>query len=196
LCWPIPGKNSLLVHNSESRELKATCEELGLLALGQTTASRYQFAITLQQTPWVGDIGVFFGYRVDGSGDQQTRSYQTLTLHAKNPNAPGQAMWIDWSIVWHECTAQGGQRHCHQLANSPFFSLEPNKSCRLTLAVGPIELETVTLDKNNFDQLCAAVLRGNARPKPANYTGPFGVYLYAANATFADAGYLFHKEPP
>jgi serine/threonine protein kinase len=197
LCWPIPGTTSLWKHKADSRELTAYCEELGLLALGETTASRYQLAISLRQTPWDGNIGLFFGYRTEGSGDEQTRSYQTLTLHTSSTNIPGQPMYMAWNTVFHQSNARGGQRNSRQLETAKIPSLTPDKHY-LTMTVGPKGLEKVMLDKENLTRLSAAAIekRGTKPPTPADYKGRFGIYLHGNNGTFGEAHYLFHKDPP
>ncbi|HWG45492.1 MAG TPA: serine/threonine-protein kinase [Gemmataceae bacterium] len=192
LRWPDPGKNSHKLFKPGSRELVVSCEELGLLALGETASPRYEFIVTLQQNPWVGNIGLFFGYKegVDKAGP--TQSYHALVIISERQANQGQFMRLEWKTVLHKGGINGVQQHSWTNASSSLFQLAP-KEHRLGLKVGSAGLESVTLDGMVLKGLSSATAKNF--PSSVGYKGKFGVYVYTGNGAFRDARYFFHEEP-
>ncbi len=188
LSWPLPGKNSHKLFKPGERELLVSCEEVGLLALGQTTAPHYQLTITMQQSPWVGGIGVFFGYRKNADAERPARHYQVLELSSANRENQRQPLRLDWKTVKQE----GDRQSCGSNAVSAAFSLSPREH-RLGLTVGPAGLEEVTLDGKVLPALRTSAVANP--PRPADFRGAFGVYISTGNGVFRNAHYLFNEEP-
>lgn len=188
LHWPDRGKNDRKLYDPDLRELVVSCQELGLLALGQTTARHYQLTIAMEQSPWVGGIGVFFGYRGNSDPERPTRHYQVLELSPVKQENQGQPMRLDWKTV----TQEGGRLSFGTNAVSAPFPLSPREH-HLGLTVGPTGLEEVTLD----DKVLPALRTPSDAnpPQPTDFRGAFGIFIYTGNGVFRDARYLFHEEP-
>src|SRR5207249_2444642 len=60
LHWP--SKNAWWEIKGPSKELWMHCDDVGLLALGNVHKP-FQLKLTLHQTPWVGGVGLFVGYK-------------------------------------------------------------------------------------------------------------------------------------
>jgi hypothetical protein len=169
-----------------------SCEERGLVVLGQTAAPRYQVAITIHQSPWAGNVGLFFGYQDRVIDGQQASQYQVIELATEPRADQGRPLFrIDWRSVTH-LGPPGRQRTANKaLHNSDSFTLGPAEH-RLELAVGANGLEAVSLDGKVLDGLNAAAVKA---PPRANYDGQFGVYLNTGNGVFRDAQYMFWEQP-
>jgi hypothetical protein len=191
--WPHPGTNSHKGYRSGSQELVLSCEELGLLGLGRTDAPRYKLALTVQQSPWAGNIGLFFGYRDCLVGGDPGQTYQVLELVVE-PTKPEQGpnFRIDWRTVFQ--VDRGGAERLTNVArgNSSSFALDP-KEHRLELTVGVKGLEQVSLDNTALAGLSAT--RATHPPEPVDYQGQFGVYVYTGNGLFRNASFIFWEEP-
>jgi hypothetical protein len=196
LLWPGWDENKDMRYDPGERKLRVSCRGLALFPLGHTAAPHYRLAVTLQQNLWVGNIGLFFGYRDEPAGGKQIQSYQVLELSSEKTDDPGWLLRVNWKAVSHNNPANPELRVVRNIVTSDPFRLSPAEH-RLGLAVGPGGLEAVTLDDKVLPGLSAADAGArNARPPgPADYPGTFGVCVDMGNGTFRDARYLFREEP-
>lgn len=193
LRWPQQGKNTYKRFLPEMREMNISCEEVGLIALGETSASRYQFAITIHQKPWIGNLGVFFGYRERQGEEGASQHYQVLELKSEELNArQGRLLQVDWNSISHFDAAKEPGRFIDMQNASPSFSPTAAPH-RLELTVGPKGLEKVKWDDRVLDGLCAE--KATLPPPRAAYRGKFGIYAREGSGIFRDATYLFQEEP-
>ncbi|MGH7174476.1 MAG: serine/threonine-protein kinase [Gemmataceae bacterium] len=193
LHWPDREKNAYKNYFPEKREIQLSCKERGMLALGATSAPSYQFAVTVDQTPWVGNIGVFIGYQHRLVEGKPSLHYQLLELTSENDVKRGPLLRIYWkkhSLVDRNWSFD------EFIASAPFPAIPSDH--RLELRVGPGGLEWVKWDGQKLNRLCAERLeRAGQRPPPplADYKGTFGIYAYQGSGTFRDAQYRFEEEP-
>jgi serine/threonine-protein kinase len=189
LRWPTPGKNSHKLYDPVAQELVLSCEELGLIPLGRTDASHYRLAITVQQNPWAGNVGLFFGCRDPRpAGAASAPAYQYLKLVALPQTDQGRQFRVDWKAF-----DLGRFRGDNVYRNSLPFRLGPGEF-RLEMEVGPEGLATVAVNGKVLPEVNAADVPPPP-PPPADYKGLFGVYVYTGNGVFRKAEYLFYEEP-
>jgi hypothetical protein len=191
LRWPSPGKNSFRLHRPEQREIALSCEGLGMLGLGHTTAPSYRIAVTVQQNPWTGGVGVFFGYQPRVFEGKPARFYQLIELVTVPQPQGGPLFRLDWKTV--HCGAPPLQHEASQLRGvSATFRVSPQEH-RLELAVGPKGLDAVSWDGKVLPRPRAAVV--SAPPPPADYRGEFGLYVRRGSGVFREAVYLYREVP-
>jgi hypothetical protein len=192
LRWPDWGQNTHRLFQPGSQKLVVSSEELGLLALGRTAAPRYQLAIIMQQAPWVGNIGLFLGYRDSRVKDEPAQACQVIELSSEAHAEPGRLLRVGWRAITFVGRAERRRQLSMTLAVSTAFRVTPAEH-RLGLTVGPGGLEAVTWDGNVLPELSAA--RAANPPGPAAYRGSFGVYVCNGSGVFRDGRYLFREEP-
>jgi hypothetical protein len=168
------------------------CEGLGLIVLGETFAPRYQIAITMDQTPWTGNIGVFFGYQEGEEKGEPIQRYQTLELRSERDARQGSLLHVDWNVASHEGLKDRQRSSLNGLRSSESFPAIASFH-RLQFQVGPKGLEWVEWDGEKSIRLGAEKLK--APPPPASYKGLFGIYVRDGSGMFRDAQYQFQEEP-
>jgi hypothetical protein len=192
LHWPAKAENSLKIYRANEQELMLTCQGLGLLALGETTATRYRLAITMHQSPWAGNIGLFLGYKECQDREKPGRCYQVIVLTAM-PQKEGERLFrLSWRAVQLPEPVSSGREISRYLRVSSRFRLTGDTH-RLELAVGPNGLEAVSWDGAVQPELRAAA--ADSPPAPADYKGKFGIYTNRGNGVFRDAQYHVQEEP-
>lgn len=192
LRWPRPGKNSNLQHFADKRELVVSCEQLGLLALGQTDAASYQIEATLAQNPWSGNIGLFFGYQEAAEKVQSKpgERFELLEIASVSTANQGQR----FQAIWSQAFSKAGSNLISvkmKRAESALFDLTPTPHT-FKIAVGAEGLSEVWLDGQRLAM--SAAQPGN-RPATGSGRGDFGIYIYTSNGVIRDAKYLFHEVP-
>jgi serine/threonine protein kinase len=191
LLWPEQGKSTRL-YQPASQELVLSCPDEGLLALGRTTASRYRLAVTIEQHPWAGNIGLFFGFQDRLLRGEPDRYCQVLKLFALPSMEDGRFFRIDWKAIDRLGPPEQARVLNGTYKNSTPFRLGLAEHT-LEAVIGPNGLETVLLDDKKLPELNAASVANP--PAPADYQGLFGVYVANGSGVVRDARYLFSKEP-
>jgi hypothetical protein len=191
--WPVPGNHSHKLYRPEIPELMVSCEGLGLMELGRTSAPRYQVAMTIHQNPWAGGIGLFLGYQTRRVGEQDVVTYQTLELVSVPP--PAGSINPHFRVFWVQTTlpAVEGQRplSSRRIGHSRPFILSADDH-RIEVTVGSRGLEGVSWDGTVLPELCTG--SATAPPREGDYAGAFGIYAENGNGAFREAFYLFHEE--
>jgi serine/threonine protein kinase len=183
LRWPAkPDRGTYLEHSGERREVRLGCTGLGLLRLGKAAAPRYEIKITVRQTPWAGNVGLFLGYQIGQTGEPL---YQVIQLLARARRGE-QFFCVEWKSV--RLNAAGRENSAHR-AQSPDFRLSTTEH-RLGVRIGAKGLEAVTWDGQPLEQLSPP--RAATAPD-ASWRGAFGVYAFNGNGIFSDAAYLFQE---
>jgi hypothetical protein len=190
LRWP-GGKNDRKRYDATDRTFTLSCNDLALFALGAPGVPRYAFAITVEQTPWTGNVGLFFGYMESNEGEPVQR-YQALELMVA-PRTPesGQLWRLDWKSISHK-GPPGKQTQINSvLDGSPTFRLAPREH-RLEVTIGPGGPESVALDDKPMAWQPRAALKKLA-PLPVG--ARFGVYVNNGHGVFREARFSPHEEP-
>ena len=192
LRWPREGMGAQKAYHPGSRELMLASEGLGLIALGQTTAPRFRLAVRVRQAPWVGNIGLFFGYQdclVDGRPAQR---YQVLEVTSPRSQMEG-LLFVDWKSVLHWVPPNGVPQQINTThRRSASCRMAPGEHV-LEMTVGRQGLEAVAWD--NVEVLRPVMERLPNPPAPAAYQGQFGIFVSNGNGVFREARYLFHEGP-
>ncbi len=94
LVWPYEWHTARWVYNPEVQEILLDTPDIGLLDLGQTAADDFQLQVALAKSAWVGNAGLFWGYRErsDGSGWSEC---DVLWLQGF-PGPQGTETWIQY----------------------------------------------------------------------------------------------------
>jgi hypothetical protein len=200
LRWPPAPTNSYQDYRAEEKELRANCQDVGLLKLGESKSGRYKVAVTLHQNPWAGNVGLFFGYQTCQLPDGPAERYHVLELAIAKREEAATYLRVDWTFALHIGPA-GKQRDVSERFQASRSFLPSAKPHRLVLAVGPQGLETVFWGDATEKPLKLAELIGpNSVPVPApppkagTSHGAFGIYLHSGNGVFRDAAYFYEEE--
>lgn len=70
--------------SADDQEMWVTSSFPALFELAKTDEQNYQFRVTIQQTPWVGRIGVFLGHQ-ELAGDPTGVQFELISLDALDP---------------------------------------------------------------------------------------------------------------
>jgi hypothetical protein len=191
LRWPA-GMNNHKRFDAAAREVVLSSDELGLLALGETAAPHYQLVVKLQQSPWVGNVGLFFGYQDRPAEKGPGQSYQVVELSSAVQADQTRKWWVSWRTI-DQLGAPGRQRQIDKAhGTSAPFDVSPGEH-RLALTVGAGGLESVYWDD---DKVLPRLKAAGANPPPAGaYRGRFGLYVSNGNGAFRDARFLFREGP-
>jgi serine/threonine protein kinase len=197
LIWPEWDKTGIHRYEPDKREFQLSCKSVALFALGETTAPRYQVAVTLEQHPWIGNIGLFFGFREETVEGRWKQTYQTLALSAVGTGA-SQPLRMDWQQMSHTNPALRELRTERTITTSANPIRPSPQEHRLMVSIGPGGLEEVKWDEDVLSGLSAAeaARRKTKLPAPEDYRGRFGIYVDRGNGVFSQANYLFREEPP
>jgi hypothetical protein len=191
LRWPDWMRKEMR-YDPEAHKLYVSATDLGLVSLGETTAPRWRLAVRLQQTPWAGNVGLFFGYQGEGPDGGPGERYQVVELVNQGEAGTGGPFRLDWNVVAHRGVGRQEQKITGGVASSPGFRLAPGEH-RLELAVGPAGLESVALDDQVRPNLRAGAVD---RPPPAaDSGGRFGILVQNGNGDFGEVKYQFNGEP-
>jgi serine/threonine protein kinase len=187
LRWPDWMKKELR-YEATARTLHVSASDRGLVKLGETKAARWRLAVKFQQTPWVGNVGLFFGYRAEAGDGEPGDRYQVIEL-VSNGQAPAVPFRLAWTVETHRGAPPREQFVGRGVAASEEFRLAPGEHT-LELAAGPDGLESAALDGK-------VVLRTArpAKPPAADCRGVFGVYVHNGNGTLSESQFLYYEEP-
>jgi hypothetical protein len=184
LRWPVPARGSFWKHDAPGRALRLSCEDVGLLGLGETSAPSYRLEVCIQQTPWVGNVGLFFGHRAIRLQGRPGLAYQVLEVAP----VPGGQFAVRWRAVF--TLGPRGAENSDHLAITPAFA-RPRGEHRLALTVGRGGLRAVSFDGKALPELNAAGLA--TPPDPDAYRGAFGLYANHSHGAFHHARFLFQE---
>ncbi len=191
LRWPAGGHNRRRF-DAAAREVMLTCDELGLLGLGETDAPHYQLEVKLQQSPWVGNVGLFLGYQERPAPGGPRQDCQVLELVSEVQADQSRKWRVSWRAVT-QVAGPGRPRLVERAyASSAPFAVGPGEH-RLAVAVGAAGLESVSWDGKALPPLSAAA--PDNPPPPGAYRGRFGLYVSNGNGVFRDAQFLFREGP-
>jgi eukaryotic-like serine/threonine-protein kinase len=108
IAWPENDSLSPLLFDGDGKSLSATCVNgRGLLAFGRSNAEEYEIEMEFLQLPWVGNAGLFFGYRLAPGPKEPVPTYLFLRLQQANPLKPDKGFRIGWEEVVVRSTAKG-----------------------------------------------------------------------------------------
>jgi hypothetical protein len=191
LRWPEGSKNTSLMYSPQKRKLLLTCDDLGLLALGETSAPRFVLSVTVHQNPWAGNVGLFFGYRDREANGSPGQSFHVIELCTAGHTGSDRLFRMFWRAVRYDGPA-GRQREINETygASRDTFRIPPSEQC-LKVTVGPSGLERVTWGDTVVASLSAAASKP---PRMIDARGQFGVYVRSGNGAFRNALYSFDKE--
>ncbi|HEX5273411.1 MAG TPA: serine/threonine-protein kinase [Gemmataceae bacterium] len=192
LRWPERMKKREIHYEPSSHTLRVAASDLGLVGLGEATATRWRLAVRLSQTPWTGNVGLFFGYRVAEDGDAPAVHYQMVWL-VNQGEAPGRDPFrLDWADQLHRDPPRE-QYIGRTVSSSRGFRLAPGDH-RLELAFGPDGLESVRLDDEAEPRLGRGAGNVNNPPPGAECRGKFGIVVRNGNGDFSEFQYLYSEE--
>jgi serine/threonine protein kinase len=188
LRWPHKDQASSWELNAPRQELRVTCTKLGLLQLGHTSAPHYRLEVRIQQAPWVGNFGLFFGHHDDKLAGKACRRYQVIELTSRPAADVGAVFRLGWRSIF--TFGPEGLENSSQRPVSKWFRVAPGEH-RLAVTVEGAALKSVSWDGGDVPELTAAQAQG---PPPARaYRGAFGLYLRQTNGVFHGARYLFRE---
>jgi serine/threonine protein kinase len=189
--WPA---GATMEYKPSERELDiSSCAGLGLNAFGETNAKRYRLRVNISQTPFTGNIGVFFGCRETKTDGGHKRVFQILEIRAKPDSQPAQKqlIWKTFELTFDSegnvlgRIANDNGRHSRPLQISPSGN-------SLEIAIGPGRLEAVIWENVNLTEMRDGIEND---PIPFDPTGQFGIYTNNSSGVFKNAQYFFHEEP-
>lgn len=141
------AKDLLLRTLAERTGLRVESSAAELISLGQIDAVDDEVEIALNQVPWTGDIGLFFGYRLGVLGDDELHVFQALVLK------PGDDAWRLIRIRYSYPDAAPGEWSGKNLSSVEFP--RPGKDpIRLRVRFDRRSLAEVAIDGVSKPELC------------------------------------------
>jgi hypothetical protein len=183
------GPKQVSLHYQRDRmELALASFRPAFVPLGQTEAPRYEIAVRVEQTPWVGNFGFFFGY---GDNPKENEiAYQVVQLLSQRLGREEPQL----KVIWTSTTAVRNHGSREEMTvtkhlSRPFPGLLGEH--RLAVTVGPHGVETVFVDQ----LLVVTIPAAKSSPLPARTRRRFGIYIANGSVVFRDAQYRYFKEP-
>lgn len=153
----------------DANMLSVQSERISILGVGETDDS-VTFSVDIQQFPWSGRVGVFFGFSVeDGQG-----TYQSLEIH-KVPNRGFRIARQERTFL----TMKPQSQSANQLANVDIKA--PKSICTLELELQNGQLKSVRCDGVELRELTKADPNS-----PFSAQGDFGVINASSTGQFFD----------
>ena len=192
LRWSAEALPSDLTHDEAGRSLRVhAAEDAAIVPLGDSRdALEYSFEVTIEQTPWTGNVGIFFGYHDVKTPTSEFSRYQTIQLKPSF-EVPG-TFTLGRSVEALMRPTQDIQSQF--LARSTGRKLAPGPHT-LAITIGASGLEEVRLDGEKVPGLADT-------PNPAEHLtkaddrGPFGVINFGNTSAYRKAAFLRHVERP
>jgi serine/threonine protein kinase len=175
------------VWNKGRAEIISVPGEIGLLGLLEPPAkSSYRFKIKINQNPWTGGVGVFFGYQKTSDGTKTIIRYQSIVLHKVEPNE----LWVErrkntWRIM------EDGKKILPpaRVAGKALVMPPRGDEASLEIEVHGSFLARVNWAGQELPGLCDA--KANAQFAPEDYAGALGVFNIRNHVVFRDAELMF-----
>ncbi len=189
LLWPGPPSRSQWRHDASKRTLFLSTDDSSLLALGKAPAGgRYTFEIGLEQFPWVGGVGLFFGARHTQVHGKPALRYQTAELASFRDQNDQDVFVIRRRVV---NLTELGIPEIQILQSVAIPRPVAASNHRLGIAVGPEGLEQVLWDGKTLPELVADVV--NDGLEADDFHDSFGLVNLQGTSLIHHASYLFQK---
>ncbi len=176
--WPVDLRNSRWDHRAQEDELWVNCASLGMIKLGEVVKGDYKLQLNLFQSPWVGNVGLFFGghpVEIDGI---HCRRFQLIQLQCVSERI-GQKTNLHRSLL-----VLDDQSHVRSLQTIAGVLL-PTLALRdqsLRIFIENQRLQMVEWADSNLLDLNSPAL--NTVFEPADHFGDFGIYVFSATGVF------------
>jgi hypothetical protein len=186
LVWLDRTDNSHWERRGEA--LRITSRFHSLFALGETQSEDFQLRVDMHQTPWTGNIGLFFGYK-DHPQQADLVTYELLVLQTRHPRA------IRGPVVFHWVTVTQ-QRDGSQMPIDRRYRVEHE------LDYPGLEEQLLWLEVKDgriaFVRFGRELLEGLLQDTgaPIEGRGAFGIYVEQGSAVFRQPTFFLSNRRP
>ncbi|HEX5104301.1 MAG TPA: serine/threonine-protein kinase, partial [Pirellulaceae bacterium] len=163
--------------NENQQMLEVRPDSFQLLAIGKYDGHPGAFEVTIRQSPWHGDAGLFFGYRHEPQpGYKQLAMFQLVRVwHYPLANATGKTVSSEMQVVRERGIIWLNPLHLREEARERKLVTYPKSSdVRLRVEFDELGLKRIALDGVELPELSAPAT--NAKYTAADYQGVFGLY--------------------
>ena len=163
--------------NDNQQMLEVRPDSYQLLAIGNYDGQPGAFEITIRQSPWHGDAGLFFGYRHEPQpGYKQLATFQLVRLwHYPVANARGERLRNEMQLVRERGIIRLNPLHLQEQEYLPQPVAYPQtQDVRLRIEFGDRRIQRVLLDGVEVPELCTPAVSG--KYMLADHLGVFGLY--------------------
>jgi len=189
LRWPMPSKHPFMHHDEKKRTLRISSDDFALLALGEAPAGcRYTLETSVEQTPWVGGTGFFFGARRTRIHGKAGTRYQTVELANGRDERGEEVFFVRRRVV---NMSEFEFPDILMLQSAPVARPEPASQHRLGITVGPDGLESVRWDGRELPALVERIVEDGLEAD--DFHAHFGVVNWQGSSYFSDGSYLYRK---
>jgi hypothetical protein len=171
--------------SADGREVWAASTYPGLLELTRTDERNYQFRVTIQQTPWIGGIGIFLGYQ-NAPDDPDTVQAEVLSIE---PNET--SYLVSRSLVYFEKGNFQGFKNRIALCGVDVNQPAP-APMMLVAEVRDGRLAGVQFGNQSLPKLIEVSPLHARRVRPL--TGRMGLYLLQSSGVFRQPMFRFTRE--
>ena len=178
LVWPQDMRNSRWEHRSAEDELWVQCESMALFKLMDVSDTEYKFQLDLFQSPWVGEIGLFFGGHPTEANGTRRRQIQLIKL-VREADRMNSLFFV------HRILLTFNEQHKLQSSRILCVSTLPKLLPReqsLRIRVQQNQLTHVEWNDNELHELISDDI--NSYLMPLDATGDLGIYIAGASAVF------------
>lgn len=178
LLWPAVNKGSdFWIPGNEGRSIQVSCRNYGLLAIEEYAEGDAEITATISQNPWLGSIGIFWGFEKPGPNVEQ-EEFQTLMIgrdYNDNCYIGRFAVPID---------ADTGETMGFPELSRASIPEPMAGAYQLGLRFREGALERVTWDGVELPELADA--RSDLQLASSGASGEIGVFVYGSSATFSE----------
>jgi len=163
--------------NGNQQMLEVRPDSFQLLAVGNYDGQPGAFEITIRQSPWHGDAGLFFGYRHEPQpGYKQLAMFQLIRLwHYPVANAKGARLGNQLQIVRQRGIIRLNPLHLEEQEYTPQpVNYPQTQDVRLRIEFGDKRIERILLDGVAIPELTTPAL--SDKFTVADRIGVFGLY--------------------
>jgi serine/threonine protein kinase len=194
LTWANPG-NSHVVWSRDGDSLMSTYSgPQGLLSCGDMQASSFSLEVTMYQTTWGGQAGIFFGFRGETKdGEWEKFSYETITVEAVPP--PPNPLNFRYALHRTYYRGERGANGLFSISPTPLAAVgiaDPeNREYTLSIRCQDDFLIDVRWNREPFEQLTDRAVKSSF---PKRYKDQFGTFQGENTTTFRQYQFMLFEE--
>ncbi len=184
--------DSVVQYDRRKQRFALTSVNVSLWGLGEAPEDGYRLQVGMDQLPWSGHVGVFFGYQEKVVDGQRRMTYQLLEVrkHPPGGDRDGPQFFLERHLITVRPTTPGRFLFdCDTRATAAIP--EPRGEQTLELEVRKRGLFAVRWAGVALPEL--VTVKANAGLGPEDYAGDFGIYAFHSSGVFRNAQFLLFQ---
>lgn len=177
LAWPEDERNSRWQYSQEDQEVYVDCAQTAMIKLGAVEHGDYKLQMSVFQTRWIGNVGVFFGGHTVEVDGMPCRRVQLIELRCETERGKQQAYLHRRLMIFDK---EFNSRSSLTFVGAPVP--EPsNREQSMTIGIAGGRLEFIEWNGAFLRELVSDKL--STALDASDHWGDFGLYLSGASLT-------------